>query len=302
MISRIFQYIRNKASLAQPKARLQPLRRRVEDYLSQYRDTTVLFYPNPGNAGDSLLAVGTFQAFSRCSVHFRVIDLEAAVDGKIVFLGGGGNLVPLYDHIKTAYQKFLGRAQKIILLPHTIRGNEELLRRLDQTCTLFCRDLESYTYVQSVNPSSEVILAHDMAFHLDARRLLNNRKLARAAWPILQEKLRGAGITEEMIRRKSSVDFSRLDSESCSASPKADSDIALLFMLGVSPDDAPTAAWCFLKTISIASKISTDRLHVGIGSALLGVPCELRDNSYGKNGAVYQHSLGAFSNIRFIRN
>jgi Polysaccharide pyruvyl transferase len=206
MISRIFQSIRNKVGLAQPRARLQPLRRLVEDYLSQYRDTTVLFYPTPGNAGDSLLAVGTFQAFAGCAVHFRVIDLEAAVDGKIVFLGGGGNLVPLYDHIKSAYQKFLGRAQKIILLPHTIRGNEELLRRLDQTCTLFCRDLEGYTYVRSINPSSEVILAHDMAFHLNARGLLNNRELARAARPILRDKLRGAGITEDMIRQKSSID------------------------------------------------------------------------------------------------
>jgi exopolysaccharide biosynthesis predicted pyruvyltransferase EpsI len=300
MISEILKSIWNKASFSEDRSSLQPLRGLVEAYLRQYSSTTVLYYPNPGNAGDSVLAVGTLQAFTRCSVKFQVIDLEAMVDDQIVFLGGGGNLVPLYDHIKAAYERFLGRAQKLILLPHTIRGNEELLRRLDHTCTLFCRDLESYTHLRSINRSPEVILAHDMAFHLDARRLLSSRELARRAAPVLRDKLRGAGFNENMIRQKSSIDFSRLDAESRSISPKSEADIALLYMLGVRPHEAPMAAWCFLKTISIASKITTDRLHVGIGSALLGVPCELRDNSYGKNEAVYQHSLKTFSNIRFI--
>jgi len=302
MISGILKSIWNKAGFAEDRSSLQPLRGLVEAYLRQYSNTTVLYYPNPGNAGDSVLAVGTLQAFTRCSVRFQVIDLEAMVDDQIVFLGGGGNLVPLYDHIKAAYERFLGRAQKVILLPHTIRGNEELLRRLDHTCTLFCRDLESYNHLRSVNRSPEVILAHDMAFHLDARSLLSNRELARMAAPVLRDKLRGAGFNEHMIRQKSSIDFSRLDAESRSISPKSEADIALLYMLGVGPHEAPMAAWCFLKTISIASKITTDRLHVGIGSALLGVPCELRENSYGKNRAVYQHSLGSFSNIRFIES
>jgi exopolysaccharide biosynthesis predicted pyruvyltransferase EpsI len=300
MIARIFKYLRKKSGFTERRTSLQPLRRLVEDYLRQYSKTTVLYYPNPGNAGDSLLAVATLQAFSRCSVNFRAIDLAEAVDGKIVFLGGGGNFVPLYDHTEAAYQTFLGRAQKIVLLPHTIRGNEKLLRRLDQTCTVFCRDLESYNHVRSINRTPEIILAHDMAFHLDAQRLLGSRELTRIATPILRDKLRSAGINEEMIRQRSSIDFSRLDTESRSAFARSDADIGLLFMLGVWPHQAPTAAWCFLKTISIASKITTDRLHVGIGSALLGVPCELRDNSYGKNEAVYQHSLKSFSNIRFI--
>jgi exopolysaccharide biosynthesis predicted pyruvyltransferase EpsI len=302
MISGILKSIWNKAGFSEDRSSLQPLRGLVEAYLRQYSNTTVLYYPNPGNAGDSVLAVGTLQAFTRCSVRFQVIDLEAMVDDQIVFLGGGGNLVPLYDHIKAAYERFLGRAQKVILLPHTIRGNEELLRRLDHTCTLFCRDLESYNHLRSVNRSPEVILAHDMAFHLDARSLLSNRELARMAAPVLRDKLRGAGFNEHMIRQKSSIDFSRLDAESRSISPKSEADIALLYMLGVGPHEAPMAAWCFLKTISIATKITTDRLHVGIGSALLGVPCELRENSYGKNRAVYQHSLGSFSNIRFIES
>jgi exopolysaccharide biosynthesis predicted pyruvyltransferase EpsI len=37
--------------------------------------------------------------------------------------------------------------------------------------------------------------------------------------------------------------------------------------------------------------VATDRLHVGIGAALLGKTCRLHDNSYGKNRAVYDHSI-----------
>jgi len=143
---------------------------------------------------------------------------------------------------------------------------------------LFCRDPQSYHHVQSVNPHLEVILAHDMAFHLDAYQLLNDQKLRQLAKPILEDKLHEVGLNERTVRQKLSIDLSRLDSESRFASPKSEADISHLFMLGTWPHEAPTAAWCFLKTISLASKITTDRLHVGIGSALLGKPCELRDN------------------------
>jgi hypothetical protein len=39
----------------------------------------VLFYPNPGNAGDSMIAAGTYQAFLRADMKVRVIGLEDPV-------------------------------------------------------------------------------------------------------------------------------------------------------------------------------------------------------------------------------
>ena len=78
-----------------------------------------------------------------------------------------------------------------------------------------------------------------MAFHLDARRLLNDKKLRQAATPIMQGKLHEIDLNEEKIRQKLSLDLSRLDSESRSASPTSEADIALLFMLGTWPHEAP---------------------------------------------------------------
>jgi hypothetical protein len=44
-----------------------------------------------------------------------------------------------------------------------------------------------------------VILAHDMAFHLDAYQLLNDQKLRQLAKPILEDKLHG-GDKEGQVR------------------------------------------------------------------------------------------------------
>jgi exopolysaccharide biosynthesis predicted pyruvyltransferase EpsI len=72
--------------------------------------------------------------------------------------------------------------------------------------------------------------------------------------------------------------------------PTNDLDVSDEFMIGVGPDMAPVAAWGFLRTIELARSITTDRLHLGIAAALPGAPCTLRDNSHGKNAAVYGHS------------
>jgi len=277
------------------------LRWPVEDYLRQFKATDVLFYPNPGNAGDSLIAAATFEAFSRAGVPIETAELDSPVEGHVVFLGGGGNLVPLYDNMKQAIERFLGRASKLVLLPHTIRGHEETLRTLDRTCTIICREPASYRHVRSTNPSVEVLLAHDMAFHLDTGRFLDDRKLQKEAEPVFLEKLKAANFDPQKIQERPSMNFSRLDPESRRASPVSDIDISFDFALGVGSGNAAVSAWCFLKAISLARHIATDRLHVGIGAALLGISCEFRDNTYGKNSAVYGHSMvGEFPSLRFI--
>ncbi|MCR6476972.1 polysaccharide pyruvyl transferase family protein [Variovorax sp. ZS18.2.2] len=257
-----------------------------------------MFFPNPGNGGDSLIAAATLQAFARAGIAYSVIGLDADVAGEVVFLGGGGNLIPLYDNIQTAYETFLGHARRIVLLPHTVRGNEELLGRLDDSCTLFVRDVSSHAHIRRVNPSLDVRLTHDMAFHLDANEFLDTETLRGPGLELLKSKMTGVGISVEALKTWPSVDMLRLDRESTVGVPVSDVDISDLFMLGVGPRDAPLAAWCFLKAIAQARHINTDRLHVAIGSALLDVPCTLRDNSYGKNSAVFQHSLKAFANVR----
>lgn len=285
------------------RSALRGLRADIEDFLAELRGTPILFFPNPGNAGDSLIAVATFAAFARNGIEATPIDLDAAVEGRVVVLGGGGNFIPLYHQIAEAIGRFAGRARRLVLLPHTIRGNEAALRKLDGTCTIFCRDEPSYGHVRAIRPDIDVRMAHDMAFHLDAAALLADEALAAQAAPLWRAALAKHGIDEARLRDPKGINLCRLDVESRSQPPRSDMDISHVFTFGTGPAQAPLAAWCFLKTISLAPRIVTDRLHVAIGAALLGVPCRFYDNSYGKNEAVYRRSLaGRFAAVRFVPN
>lgn len=279
---------------------LRNLRADIENFLAELRGTPILFFPNPGNAGDSLIAAATLAAFARNGVDAKAIDLDAAVEGRVVVLGGGGNFVPLYHQMAEAIGRFAGRARRLVLLPHTIRGNEATLRRLDAACTIFCRDAPSHGHVRAMRPDIDVRIAHDMAFHLDAAALLADETLAARAAPLWRAALAKHGIDEAKLRDQRGLNLCRLDVESRAPRPQSDIDISHVFTFGTGPAEAPLGAWCFLKTISLARHIVTDRLHVAIGAALLGVPCRFYDNSYGKNEAVYRQSLaGRFATVRF---
>jgi exopolysaccharide biosynthesis predicted pyruvyltransferase EpsI len=52
----------------------------------------IYFLPNPGNAGDSLIAAATFQFFDKHSIVYEVVTNDNFdSSGKIVAYGGGGN-------------------------------------------------------------------------------------------------------------------------------------------------------------------------------------------------------------------
>lgn len=280
---------------------LQALRADMEAFLAELRETPVFFFANPGNAGDSLIAAATWQAFARNGIAATQIGLEDKVDDGVVLLGGGGNFIPLYHQITDALERFSRRARKIVILPHTIRGNEGVLARMDGRYTVFCRDERSLGHVRAAQPDVDVRLSHDMAFHLDAAALLRDEALAAKAEPRWRQALAEAGADEAKLARPEGVDLRRVDVESTAATPCSDVDISEVFRFGTDADRASVAAWCFLKSISVAHHIVTDRLHVAIGAALLGTPCRLHDNSYGKNAAVYRHSLaGRFPNVSFV--
>lgn len=280
---------------------LRALRGDMERFLAGLRGAPVLFFPNPGNAGDSLIAAATTQAFERIGVRATAIGLDAAVEGQTVILGGGGNFIPLYHQIAEALGRFSGRARRIILLPHTIRGQEAVIRKLDARCTIFCRDEPSQRHVRAVRPDTDARLSHDMAFHLDTAAFLADKAIAARAEPLWRGALARAGVDEAKLANPNGVSLRRLDAESTLRPPRSDIDISHVFTFGTGPEQAPLAAWCFLKSINLARHIVTDRLHVAIGAALLGTPCRFHDNSYGKNEAVYRRSMeGRFPNIEFV--
>ncbi|MEZ3159102.1 polysaccharide pyruvyl transferase family protein [Microbacterium sp. BWT-B31] len=275
-------------------------RRVVAGFLHELRGQSVLRLPNPGNGGDALMTLGTDQALARAGVHAETIDVDADVRGRTVLLAGGGNLVPPYGDLRAALSRFLGRAERIVLLPHSVRGHEDLVRRLDHSVTVFVRDRASAAHLHAVNPTLDVRLSHDMAFHLDVRAVLEDDALTARAHPLSRSVLHDAGLNEQDLSTWPSVDFFRADGEAIGQSVRTDADISQLFAFGLGAEQTRLAAWSVLHTVSLAAHVNTDRLHVGIASALLGVGCTLYAGSYDENAEVFGQSLSDVPTIRFV--
>ncbi|MBX6376407.1 MAG: polysaccharide pyruvyl transferase family protein [Acetobacteraceae bacterium] len=268
--------------------------------LREYRNRRVLFFPNPGNAGDSLICLGTMHLLDRLGVRWEPVGAQGNVQGQTVLIGGGGNLVPLYRDTRVAMERFATAAARLIVLPHTIRGNEDLLRSLGPTATVFCRDVESYAHVlRNTAPGVEVVLAHDMAFHVEADRFLRSHPQADRFRARFAERLGEAGVdlASDAVRRRAR--FGRGDEESAGHVANPHLDVSAVFAFGTWPHAAELSAWCLLEALRIVESVETDRLHVAIGCALLGRECTLHDNSYGKNRVVYDHSLRRFPSVTF---
>jgi exopolysaccharide biosynthesis predicted pyruvyltransferase EpsI len=94
----------------------------------------------------------------------------------------------------------------------------------------------------------------------------------------------------------------RTDRESTRvARPAENFDLSYLYVGWVAPEGfARAAAREFLAIADRYDEIRTNRLHVAIAGALLGKRVLLHDNSYGKNRAVWEHSLaGRFDNVEW---
>jgi exopolysaccharide biosynthesis predicted pyruvyltransferase EpsI len=279
-----------------------PINSPIREFLSEFRGKRIAYFPNPGNAGDSLIATGTMHLFDELDISFDNITYEDDVDGRIVVLGGGGNLIQNYGQIRRAIEIFSPKAKLLVLLPHTIRGAEVHLARLARNSYVFCRDVPSYEHVLSVSDLPNVYLAHDMAFNLNIDRLLGDKDLAAAAGKRFKNKMEQAQIDEGRFHDAGLVRLFRGDREQKIKIRDNVADISALFAFGVQLDSAYQSAWCFMKFIEQCNTIATDRLHVGIGSAILGKNTHLFDNNYGKNYGIFQHSLRkARENINFYR-
>ncbi len=239
-------------------------------YLNKYRNNNIDFFRFPGNYGDSLIWHGTINLLNNLNIKPKYVDLDSDIHNKVLFIDGGGNLVDYYSDVRNFIKKKHNLYKKIIILPHTINGNEQksLLKMIGNNVIFLCREKISYNFVIKYAITCKVYLCHDCAFNND----------------LSPYKLFGNGILNAF----------RTDCESIlKAKPKDNFDISY-------------NAYCkkplkiFLNEIAKYEEIRTDRLHVAIAATLLDKKVLLYSNSYYKNIAVYQYSLKKYPNIIYI--
>ena len=282
----------------------------------------LIYVPNTGNAGDSLIGHATFQLFDQLDLDYRsLINFENTdPSNRVVICAGGGNLVPLYNATERVLRWASGRARKIIVLPHTIRGNEDLLAELGPEVDLICREDDSLQHVRDCISSAQCFIANDMALSLDAQELVSREpqrqspiwlyarksiakvfrpsvaKTAPCPWKLRRGKRMMATRHAELGPGSESggeLYAFRNDVEKTSMKlPENNIDVAQVFSHGTkNPLVCHYGSYHMMRYLNTFDVINTNRLHVSIAGALLGKQVRLWPNSYGKNQAVYDYSM-----------
>ena len=298
----------------------------IRDYLKQYSGTDIIYCANPGNAGDALIQIATLQLFKSYRIRYRIVpwDTQQSLANSIVFFGGGGNLIPDYQHARRFILRYHKQVRKFVVLPSTIAGHPDLLTTLGANVEVFCRERVSYDYVSQICAVAKVYLSHDLVFSLDLAQLARPYLIPRFLFewlcclahklrlPFVKHRLRTrqllhlwAACRAHALPKKNqpqSLNAFRTDVEALRTSlPANNVDLSRLFSIDTYPPRySHLTSHAFLATLRRVNSVSTDRLHVCIAAALLGKEVSFHANKYFKNRAVYETSLaGHFPNVRW---
>lgn len=273
--------------------------------LRGFGDDPLVFVPNPGNAGDAVINAGMFALFDRLSLRWEQGSITGHYPGRVLIYSGGGALVPEYPGNDRFFLTNHAQARALIVLPHTIRAYRPLIETMGANCHLFAREQGSFDYLMECDTKAQRYLSHDMAFALDAATvralpvdwgfvLGGGRGLA---WPKMIAKF-------AIAARRSGGRLSALrqDVERTGiAIPPGNLDLSDLF--GPGRMDRPAVSATLRALAAVIDRhhsVDTNRLHIAILSTILGKTVRMRDNSYGKNRAVWDHSMaGRFANATF---
>jgi exopolysaccharide biosynthesis predicted pyruvyltransferase EpsI len=245
----------------------------IYEFLNRYIDKEIIYLPNPGNVGDHVIAFATMQIFDKIKLKYTLGDINREYKNRILFYGGGGNFIGIYDDCKHFVKKNYIH-NKIVILPHTIKDEDSFIRELNNNVIIFCREKISYNYVYKLYKNKHnLYLSKDLALYLN--------------------------LDKYVIIGKGECNVFRTDKEKSSKKiPNDNIDLSLTLL--DEEKDINEMVIDMIKYISNYETINTNRLHVAIISSLLGKNVNFYRNSYYKNKAVYDYSLYFFDKTKFI--
>lgn len=278
----------------------------LANLLKSFGDEPLVFVPNPGNAGDAVINLGMYELFNDLGVKWEYGSYEKNYPGRAIVFSGGGALVDIYPHADNFFRRNHPVCKSLILLPHTVQGYADLVEEMDSRCHLFAREKQSYAFLSAHNKrGAHVYQSHDLAFYLSDRRI--------AAKPWDWGFLSHPTIRKSWLKMAAKIWFSHLkspklnviraDVEATSTPvPKENFDLSMMFASGhlrstrmfMNPGVCASTTKAMRMLLRSFSRVSTNRLHIAILSAISGKPVTMMDNAYGKNKNIYDHSIRGF--------
>lgn len=278
----------------------------VWNCLESFRDETVVFVHNPGNAGDNLINLGTYKLFEAMGIRYENGTNSEVYPNRVIVYSGGGALVPHYEGAENFFRRNHPVCKALILLPHTIRMHADIISEMDERCHLFARETPSYEFVSQHINRAHLYMAHDMAFMLDKAYIENLR------WDVSD--LYRLGLLRSWITmivkfnmiakfKDKTLHSLRTDIESdTDPTHPLNYDMSIMFAtadMRLAP--CKNVAKALFAVLPAFRLVKTDRLHIAIFSTILGLKVEMHDNNYGKNRDIYTHSMkDRFDNVQFF--
>jgi len=253
----------------------------------------VYYFPNHGNAGDSLIAAATYQLLKHYNIKYGVrstTDEALAIKDSIILLGGGGNLVPLYKGMAALVRAATKGNNHVVLMPHSVRGHADLLAGLPNSMTVYCREEMSFQHARSLAKDANVILGHDLGLYADMEKIESEYIDSDARKNFAELLAQHTKLTPLQLEGRK-VSCIRGGGEATIKAAGPNYDISVIFKGAVTPGKAELSAWMLFEFTRLAGEVMTNRLHVGIAAALAKTPTRLYDNNYGKLSGVYVHSM-----------
>lgn len=273
--------------------------------LKQFAGETLVFVPNPGNAGDNVIDMGMYRLFDRLGLRYEAGVRNATYPGRVVVYSGGGALVDIYPGADAFFRANHPVCRNLILLPHTVRSYGDLLAEMDSRCFLFAREQGSLAYLTAhATGGAQVALSHDLAFMLD------DATIRALPWhPVHARTTDHAGPWLRMAvkfwldaRRHRTLNCYRRDHEAPEGPvPETSRDLSKLFASAdMSRLSCENTVKILRTVLRFYDRVESNRLHIAILATLVGRQVTMHDNSYGKNRAIWDHSMqGYFPNAVF---
>lgn len=280
----------------------------IEDYLTQFIGEKIIYVPNPGNAGDALIACATYQLLNKLNIEYKTGEVSKTYPGSIVLYGGGGNLVKPYLNAINFIKNNHKIVEKLTVLPHTIRDYGEVLSTLGSNVDIICREIPSYEYcAKYISNTNNLYLANDMAFSVSVEQVFREKALLlydrSTAIKNLKRKVREIIYRIKNIPTVGTLNSYRLDVEKTKVRiPFNNIDVSQSHALDEMNEqlilDCVASMFSFITKYDV---INTNRLHVAISGLILGKKVNFYDNSYGKNHSVYLNSIkDNYKNINWM--
>jgi len=280
---------------------------RIDDFLKGLAGQRVQYCPNPGNAGDALIAVSTYDLFRKHGIQYSLVGFAPIgprdLAGEVVIYGGGGSLNNYFQAAARFVERHLHTAKRLIILPQTIAGHEELLGSLGSNVDVLCRERISYEHARSNARRARVHLCDDLVFDLDLQSAMRHRPTLREWLPRRRRWMANEAQFAALRLKKVLLDHGSVSRTvlHCFRGgpdrpdirvPADNIDVSALLGRALHTEaEARFTAGRFLRFLASFDTIHASRLHVAIAGALLGKAVHMYPNRFYKNQAVYEFSL-----------